>query len=129
MDFKTITTEGKLVYASRPGDKNFRLWRTDKTACYVTYYQTLELTKLDKVILMTLKFNGDSLYESQLAKILGFNVMNEFDITPKRYKDKGEVSIFGGLLNELVSYGLIKAVENKVYVTPLGELSLKKGVK
>ena len=55
MDFKTITTEGKLVYASRPGDKNFRLWRTDKTACYVTYYQTLELTKLDKVILMTLK--------------------------------------------------------------------------
>ncbi len=129
MDFKTITTEGKLVYASRPGDKNFRLWRTDKTACYVTYYQTLELTKLDKVILMTLKFNGDSLYESQLAKILGFNVINEFDITPKRYKDKGEVSIFGGLLNELVSYGLIKAVENKVYVTPLGELSLKKGVK
>ena len=129
MDYKTITTKGKQVYASRSGDRNFRLWRLNKTACYITYYQTLELSKLDKVILMTLDFNDNSLYENQLARILGFNVQDEFDITPKRYKDIGEISIFEGILHELVCYGLIQIIEHKVHITPLGELSLKKGVK
>lgn len=129
MDYKEIINRGKLIYASRSANSNFRLWRLNKTACYVTYYQTVELTKLDKVLLMTIKYNGDSLYENKLAGILGFNVQDDFDVTPKRYKDVGEVSIFGGILSELTKYGLIRNVEHKVSVTPLGELALKKGVK
>ena len=129
MDYKEIINKGKLVYASRSTDSNFRLWRLNKTACYITYYKTIELTKLDKVLLMTIKYNGGSIYENKLAGILGFNVQNDFDATPKRYKDVGEVSIFSGILSELTKYALICNVDHKVSVTPLGELSLKKGVK
>lgn len=129
MDYKEIINRGKLIYASRSTDSNFRLWRLNKTACYVTYYQIVELTKLDKVLLMTIKYNGGSLYENKLAGILGFNVQDDFDVTPKRYKDVGEASIFGGILSELIEYGLIRNVEHKVSITPLGELALKKGVK
>lgn len=129
MDYKEIINKGKLVYASRSTDSNFRLWRLNKTACYITYYKTIELTKLDKVLLMTIKYNGGSIYENKLAGILGFNVQNDFDVTPKRYKDVGEVSIFSGILSELTKYALICNVDHKVSVTPLGELSLKKGVK
>lgn len=129
MDYKEIINKGKLVYASRSTDSNFRLWRLNKTACYITYYKTIELTKLDKVFLMTIKYNGGSIYENKLAGILGFNVQDDFDVTPKRYKDVGEASIFGGILSELIEYGLIRNVEHKVSTTPLGELALKKGVK
>lgn len=129
MDYKEIINKGKLVYASRSTDSNFRLWRLNKTACYVTYYKAVELSKLDKVLLMTIKYNGGSIYENKLAGILGFNVQDDFDVTPKRYKDDGEVSIFRGILLELTKFALISNVDNKVSVTPLGELALKKGVK
>jgi hypothetical protein len=78
---------------------------------------------------MTIKYNSGSLYENKLAGILGFNVQDDFDVTPKRYKDVGEASIFDGILSELIKYGLIRNVEHKVSITPLGELALKKGVK
>lgn len=129
MDYKEIINKGKLVYASRSTDSNFRLWRLNKTACYITYYKTVELTKLDKVLLMTIKYNGGSIYENRLAGILGFNVQDDFDVIPKRYKDVGEVSIFGGILSELTKFALISNVDHKVSVTPLGELALKKRVK
>ena len=129
MDYKEIINKGKLVYASRSTDSNFRLWRLNKTACYITYYKTVELTKLDKVLLMTIKYNGGSIYENRLAGILGFNVQDDFDVIPKRYKDAGEVSIFGGILSELIKFALISNVDHKVSVTPLGELALKKCVK
>ena len=130
MDYKNIIEKGKLIYASRPEDRNFRLWRLNKTACYVQCYHTLELTKLDKVVLMTLKFNDKKLYEDQLARILGFNVKDDFIVTPKRYKDNGEISIFNGIIDELNQYGLIsKDDDKKIYMSPLGELALKKGVK
>lgn len=129
MDYKEIINKGKLVYASRSTDSNFRLWRLNKTACYITYCKTVELTKLDKVLLMTIKYNGGSIYENRLAGILGFNVQDDFDVIPKRYKDVGEVSIFGGILSELAKFALISNVDHKVSVTPLGELALKKRVK
>ena len=55
MDYKEIINNGKLVYASNSTDSNFRLWRLNRTVCYVTYYKIIELTKLDKVLLMTIK--------------------------------------------------------------------------
>ena len=129
MDYNEITRKGKLVYASRSTDSNFRLWRLKMRKCDVVYYQTIELTKLDKVLLLTLKYNGGSLYENKLAGILGFNVQDDFEVTPKRYKDEGEVSIFAGILSELKEYALIRNDGLKVYLTPLGKLALMKGVK
>lgn len=129
MEYKKIINNGKLVYASRSTDSNFRLWRLNKTACYVTYYKTVELNKLDRVLLMTIKHNGGSIYENKLAVILGFNVQDDFEVSPKRYKDIGEVSIFNGIISELTKYALISNVDHRISVTPLGELALKKGVK
>ena len=34
MDYKEIINKGKLVYASRSTDSNFRLWRLNKTGLY-----------------------------------------------------------------------------------------------
>lgn len=129
MDYKEIINKGKLVYASHSSDSNFRSWKLNKTACYVTYYKTVELTKLDKVLLMTIQYNGGSLHENKLADILGFNVQDVFDVTPKRYKDVGEISIYTGILSELIRYALIRNIDHMVFVTPLGELALKKGLK
>lgn len=93
MDYNKILQEGNLIYSSRPSDNKFREWRLIKTICSVVYYITYELSKLDKVILLTLQHNG-KLYENQLARILGFNVEDDFDSTPKRYADQGEKDIF-----------------------------------
>ena len=81
----------------------------------MVYYVTYELSKLDKVILLTLQHNG-KLYENQLARILGFNVENDFDSTPKRYADQGEKDIFNGILSQLTTFGLININEKEVLV-------------
>ena len=94
MDCNVIYNQGRLIYASRPNDVNFRRWRIEKIACSVSYYKTTELTKLDKAILLTLEFNGNKLYENQLAKIMGFNVEDDYYTSPKRYADEGEKKIF-----------------------------------
>ena len=129
MDYKDIINTGKLIYASRSIDQEFRRWRLNKTVCDVVLFKTFELTKLDKVVLLTLNHNNNKLYSNQLAKILGFNVQDNFDVEPKRYKDNGEVSIFNNILKELQSFGLIQFYDNQVITTHLGKLALKKGVK
>lgn len=128
MDYKNILEKGKLIYASRPNDTKVREWRLIKTICSMVYYSTFDLTKLDKVILLTLQDNG-KLYENQLARILGFNVEDDFDCTPKRYADKGEIGIFKGLLAELKSFGLLKLEDKEVSLSHIGKLAIKKGVK
>ena len=128
MDYKEILQKGNLIYSSQPSDKQFREWRLIKTICSVVYYITYDLSKLDKVILLTLQHNG-KLYENQLARILGFNVKDDFDSTPKRYEDQGERDIFNGILSQLTTFGLININEKEVSLSPLGKLALKKGVK
>lgn len=128
MDYKDIIDSGKLIYASRTIDSNFREWRLVRSICNIKYYSTCPLTKLDMVILLTLEQNG-RLYENALAKILGFNVENDFDVTPKRYADKGEEGIFQGLLLEVASFGLLDRNEKQVSLSHIGKLALKKGVK
>lgn len=129
MDCNVIIKQGRLIYASRPNDANFRRWRIEKIACSISYYKTTELTKLDKAILLTLEYNGNKLYENQLAKIMGFNVEDDYYTTPKRYADEGEKNIFEGLLEQVSSFGLITRHEKQVYLSPLGVLALRKGVK
>ena len=128
MDYNKILQKGNLIYTSRPSDAQFRKWRLIKTICSVVYYITHDLSKLDKVILLTLQHNG-KLYKNRLARILGFNVEDDFDSTPKRYADQGEKDIFNGLLFQLTNFGLININEKEVSLSPLGKLALKKGVK
>ena len=129
MDYKEIIEKGHLVYASRPSDKSFREWRVDKTLCWVNYYKSYELTKLDYVILLTLAENENKLYENQLARILGFNVEDDFNVTPKRYADKGEEGIFQSMLQQVEAYGLIVRNGKEVSLSHLGKLSIETGKK
>lgn len=128
MDYKKIQEGGNLKYSSRPTDRKFREWRLKKTICSVVYYVTNDLSKLDKVILLTLQHTGE-LYENQLARILGFNVEDDFYSIPKRYADPGEKDIFLGILSEVASFGLIHREGKLISLSPLGKLALKKGVK
>lgn len=128
MDYKKIIEEGKLIYSSRTADTMFREWRLARTICDVHYYITYSLTKLDRVILLTLEKNG-RIYENQLAKILGFNVENDFDTIPKRYADKAEEDIFHGILSEIDSFGLINRKDQQICLSNTGRLALKMGVK
>lgn len=128
MDYKTIIEEGKLIYSSRTTDTMFREWRLARTMCNVNYYTTYPLTKLDRIILLTLEKNG-RIYENQLAKTLGFNVENDFDANPKRYADKGEEGIFQGILSEVASYGLINRKDHLICLSNIGCLALKMGMK
>ena len=129
MDYKDILEKGHLVYASRPSDKSFREWRIDKTICRVNYFKSYELTKLDYVILLTLEENDNKLYENQLARILGFNVEDDFNVTPKRYADKGEEGIFQSMLQQIEAYGLIVRNGKEVLLSHLGKISLGTGKK
>ena len=128
MDYKKIIEEGTLIYSSRATDTMFREWRLARTMCNINYYTAYPLSKLDWVILLTLKQNGN-IYENQLAKILGFNVDDDFDVNPKRYADKGEEGIFQGILSEVASYGVININEHRISLTNIGNLALKKGLK
>lgn len=129
MDYKDILEKGHLVYASRPSDKSFREWRIDKTICRVNYFKSYELTKLDYVILLTLEENDNKLYENQLARILGFNVEDDFNVTPKRYADKGEEGIFQSMLQQIEAYGLIVRNGKEILLSHLGKISLETGKK
>lgn len=128
MDYKNIIEEGKLVYSSRTTDTMFRKWSLARTVCNITYYTEVPLSKLDRVILLTLENTG-RIYENQLAKILGFNVEDDFTLDPKRYADEGEKSIFQGILSEVDAYGLLERRDHLVYLSNIGYLALKKGVK
>lgn len=97
MDYKEIINNGKLVYASNSTDSNFRLWRLNRTVCYVTYYKIIELTKLDKVLLMTIKYIGGTPLKGSTANsfkgkkgVIVFNDCNWSDAT-------GHVDLFNGI--------------------------------
>lgn len=128
MDYKKIIEEGQLIYSSHTKDTMFREWRLSRSICNVKYYNTFPLTKLDRVIMLTLEKNG-RIYENQLAKILGFNTEDDFNTNPKRYKDKGEDAIFQGILSEVEAFGLINRNEHLICLSHIGKLALKKGVK
>lgn len=128
MDYKKIIEEGKLIYSSRTTDTMFREWSLARTICNITYCTTVPLSKLDRVILLTLEKCG-RIYENQLAKILGFNVEDDFNISPKRYADEGEKSIFQGILSQIEAYGLLDRKDHLICLSNIGALAIKKGVK
>lgn len=128
MDYTKIIEEGQLIYASHTKDTMFREWRLSRTICSIKYYNTFPLTKIDRVIMLTLEKNG-RIYENQLAKILGFNIEDDFNANPKRYADKGEEAIFQGIISEVEYFGLINRNEHLICLSHIGKLALKKGVK
>ena len=128
MDYKKIIEEGKLLYSSRTTDTMFREWRLARTICNINYFITHPLSKLDRVILLTLNECG-RISENRLAKILGFNIEDDFNLNPKRYADEGEKGIFEGILSEVGKFGLLSRKDHRICLSNIGSLALKKGIK
>ena len=94
MDWQKIIDSGELIYASKPQDEQLRKWSLKTTRCEVSGYDTFPLDDIDVVICSVLKEHNGELSEFDLATILGFNVVDNFDSCPKRYADKAELSLF-----------------------------------
>ena len=107
MDWQEIVNIGVLYYASRPIDEQLRKWSLKKTRCNVTWYESFPLDDIDFVICSALSLHDEHLPEDDLARMLGFNTVDDFESFPKRYSDHAEREIFRKLLKPVLDWGLI----------------------
>jgi hypothetical protein len=131
MNWQDIINNSELIYASVPEDKGFRTWSLKKTTCNISFYESFPLDDdIDRIICNILKTNDDCLEEEKIATILGFNVIDNFDITPKRYADKAELEIFRAIVKPVLDWGLVEKISGKekpilFKLTELGERTIE----
>ena len=125
MNWLNVINNGELVYASKSEDKSFRTWSLRKITCNISFYETYSLEDIDKVVCTILKNNNGTITEGRLATILGFNIINNFEIFPKRYADIAEYNIFKDIIDPVFKWGLIKKEENNILLTSLGYRALE----
>ena len=75
-----------------------------------------------------------SIPEVEIATALGFNVTDNFEVSPKRYSDKAELDIFKAIIKPVIDWGLVelkKINHNEPYylLTELGYRALESGKK
>lgn len=131
MNWQNIINNSELVYASSHDDTGFITWSLKKTICDVSYYESFPLEAIDKVILSAIHSHDGDLSYIKLATILGFNVLDDFESVPKRYRDNAEVTIFDSFLQMVSQWGLIfnNLETKKVEITTLGYKALKENKK
>lgn len=134
MDWQKIIDSGELIYASKPQDEQLRKWSLKTTRCEVSGYDTFPLDDIDVVICSVLKEHNGELSELDLATILGFNVVDNFDSCPKRYADKAELTLFRKIAQSVIDWGLILRVENSCFptvysLTSIGQIALDQNQK
>lgn len=127
--FANKISESQLIYKSQPSDSTLRAWPLKKTLCKVYLYEDNPCSNIDKIICSTLYYHGGKLASDELATILGFNVKDNNESSPKRYKDDAEICIFNTLLEPLIGDELIRKEDNKIVLTTLGYFSVREGTK
>lgn len=134
MDWQKVINSGSLFYASKPQDTQLRKWSLKDIWCNVAWYDTYPLEDIDVVFGTILNQNGGELSEIELATILGFNVVDNFAVSPKRYADRAELTLFRKISQRVIDWGLVKrdVREDKsatYSLTPIGETAISKGCK
>jgi len=134
MNWQEIVKNSELVYASTNEDKGFRTWSLKKTTYNVSFYETYPIEDIDRVICGILDSNNGYFEENKIATILGFNVVDDFEVTPKRYVDKAEFDIFRAIIKPVLNWGLIEQITEKelpvlLNLTDLGYRALSLGEK
>lgn len=134
MNWETIIQKGKLVYQSREKDVPFRNWSLKKIQCEVSFYETYPLDDIDKIVCSILSNHNGTMEECEIATILGFNVKNDFDATPRRYADVAELQLFRAIVNPVLVWGLISKSQSKeglvtYSITELGKRAFEKNEK
>lgn len=127
--FENKIIQAQLIYKSQSTDSALRAWPLKKTKCEVFLYEDVSCSDIDTIICSTLHYNNGVLSAEELASILGFNVKDDFDCNPKRYKDDAEISIFNKLLSSLIKDELIEKVEDTIKLTSLGDFSVRNSKK
>ena len=134
MDWQKVINNGSLFYASKPQDTQLRIWSLKDVWCDVAWYDTYPLEDIDIVICTILNQNEGELSEIELATILGFNVVDNFAVSPKRYADRAELTMFRKIAQRVIDWGLVKrdVGEDKsatYSLTQIGETAISKGSK
>lgn len=125
MNWSDVIKEGILIYASEVDDRSFRTWSVRETICDILYYEIYPLEVIDKIICTILKNNEGRLSEEKLATILGFNIVDNFEMIPKRYADNAEKEIFLKIINSVLQWGLIERSMGYISLTILGDKVLQ----
>lgn len=125
IDWQSIIKKAELYYESSTDDRGFRTWSLKKTTCNVFYYEVFPLDEIDKIFCSILDSKDGCISEDKLATILGFNIIDNFDVKPKRYADKAEFDIFKAISQTVIDWGLISKEDKKYILTDLGKRALK----
>lgn len=139
MNWHRIIENGQLVYQSKENDIPFRNWSLKKTQCNVLYYESYPLDDIDRIICSIISEHNGMMDESEIATILGFNVRNNFDVTPRRYADVAELQLFRAIVQPVFDWGLLsktKETSEKLecskttyFLTGLGERAVEQHLK
>ena len=129
MSWQDIVNNSELVYASVPEDKGFQTWSLKKTTCNVNIYEIHPVEDIDRIVCSILNSHDGSLDESRVAIILGFNVVDNFDVYPKRYADNAELEVFRAIVKPVIEWGLVIKLERTFNLTELGYNALREGKK
>lgn len=129
MNWTNIIYNSELVYSSVIEDKMYRNWSLKRTTCKVSFYEIYPIDSIDKIICDIILSNGGEIHENDIATILGFNVIDNFDVTPKRYKDEAELNIFKSIIGYVIDWGLVIKKNSTYYITDLGKRAIKLGLK
>ncbi|GGW61403.1 uncharacterized protein DUF4433 [Winogradskyella epiphytica] len=129
MNWKDIKDKAELIYASIEEDKGFRTWSLKRTTCNIFFYEEFQIEDIDKIACSVLSKHGGILDEVRFATILGFNVVENYQVTPKKYADKAELEVYKALIQQVMSWGLVNYIDNSYVLSKLGEKALIKGKK
>ena len=129
MNWQNIIYDAELIYVSTIEDKGFRTWSLKETTCKVFFYETFPLENIDKIFCSILESYDGIISEAEVATILGFNVLDNYKINPKRYADKAELDIFRALVKCVVDWGLVIKENDNYLLTELGRRALRTELK
>ena len=122
--FENKILESKLIYKSNDADVALKAWPLKKTKCTVYLYEDVPCSDIETIICSTLNYNDGVLSAEELATILGFNVRDDLESIPKRYKDKAEICVFDSLISQVEKDELVKRQGNSIILTTLGLFSV-----
>lgn len=124
MNWQEIIENAELVYASVSEDTGFRTWSLKKTTCDISFYEEFEIDDIDKITCSILDSNNKRVDEIRFAAILGFSVIDNFDVEPKRYADNAELDLFRAIIQPVIDWGLITKSNDYYTLTELGEKAI-----
>ncbi len=106
-------------------------WDIKGVVCCVMYYESHPLDNLSQVFLSILIDKGGLIKYTELATMLGFNILSDFSGEINRYKDDGEIEIFESFVKSVYEWGLIdySTRQNSIEITDLGRVVMQTGVK